>query len=96
MSKKRVLVGLMLCLIFSFNIYASQSIVENGKANAEIMIVENGKNAVPIVVFKDAPKYTRQAADDLATYIEKTSGAKPEVIEGTPNPLPEHAIWVGY
>ena len=62
----------------------------------KVVLVENGVSRAPIVVFKDAPPYTRLAADDLARYIEKTSGAKPKVIEGTPNPIPKHAVWVGY
>ncbi|MCA1808101.1 MAG: DUF4838 domain-containing protein, partial [Lentisphaerae bacterium] len=56
----------------------------------------DGQSVAPIVLFKDAPLLTRQAADELAYYIEKTSGARPEVIEGCPEPVPEHAIWVGY
>ncbi|MCA1809641.1 MAG: DUF4838 domain-containing protein [Lentisphaerae bacterium] len=32
----------------------------------------------------------------MVEYIEKISGARPEVIEGLPDPLPERAIWVGY
>ncbi|MCA1808819.1 MAG: DUF4838 domain-containing protein [Lentisphaerae bacterium] len=63
---------------------------------AELMLVENGEARMPIVVFEGAPPFTRQAADELAEYIEKTSGARPEVIEGQPDPLPVSAIWVGY
>ena len=65
-------------------------------AGAEMVLVENGQALAPIVIFEGAPPLTRQAADELAYYIEKTSGAKPEVIEGLPDPLPERAIWVGY
>jgi hypothetical protein len=61
-----------------------------------LVLVENGVSRVPIVVFKDAPPFTRRAADELAQYIEKTSGAKPQIIEGDPQPTPAHAIWVGY
>ena len=39
---------------------------------------------------------TRKAADELAAYIEKVGGVKPQVIEGLPVPVPEHAIWVGF
>ncbi|MFC1454324.1 DUF4838 domain-containing protein [Verrucomicrobiota bacterium] len=63
---------------------------------AKLVLVEKGKSLAPIIVFKDAPPYTRRAADELAEYIEKISGAKPEVIEGLPDPVPECAIWVGY
>ena len=49
----------------------------------------------PIVVFKDAPPRTRDAAVTLAEYIGKISGQNPEVLDGEPKPLPERAIWVG-
>lgn len=62
---------------------------------AELVLVEEGVAKAPIVVFGDAPPKTRQAADELAEYIEKTTGARPDVIEGQPDPLPECAIWVG-
>ncbi|MCA1810222.1 MAG: DUF4838 domain-containing protein, partial [Lentisphaerae bacterium] len=65
-------------------------------AAQNLLLVENGVSRAPIVVFQDAPPLTRQAADELAYYIEKVSGAKPDVIEGQPDPIPEHAIWVGY
>lgn len=62
----------------------------------KLAIVVDGTSVAPIVVFQDAPPFTRQAADELAEYIAKTSGARPAVIEGTPDPIPEQAIWVGY
>ena len=62
----------------------------------ELVLVNKGRSLAPIVVFSNAPPNTRQAADELAQYIEKISGAKPQVIEGLPDPVPEHAIWVGY
>ncbi len=61
----------------------------------KLVVVENGKCNMPIVVFKDAPLYTRKSADELAEYIQKITGIKPEVIEGEPEKTPEHAIWVG-
>ncbi len=65
-------------------------------ACAELLLVEKGEARMPIVVFENAPPFTRRAADELAEYIEKVSGARPEVLEGEPRPLPEKAIWVGY
>lgn len=62
----------------------------------ELVLVRNGQSLAPIVIFENAPPFTRQAADELAEYIGKVTGVQPEVIEGTPDPLPEHAIWVGY
>jgi Domain of unknown function (DUF4838) len=67
-----------------------------GAADQKLVLVQDGVSLAPIVIFKDAPLYTRRAADDLAAYIQKTSGAKPKVIEGEPDPIPEHAIWVGF
>lgn len=61
-----------------------------------LVLVEEGLSRAPIVIFENAPPKTRRAADELAEYIEKVSGARPEVIEGAPDPLPERAIWVGY
>ncbi len=62
----------------------------------EWILVENGVCHAPIVVFKDAPPRTRDAAATLAEYIEKISGARPDILEGEPRPLPAHAVWVGF
>jgi hypothetical protein len=68
-----------------------------GKAGkVKMVLADGGKSLAPIIVVSNATPYTRRAVDELAEYIEKTSGAKPEVIEGLPDPVPEHAIWVGY
>ncbi len=61
-----------------------------------LTIVEQGVSLAPIVVFSDAPPFVRLAADELADAIERMSGARPKVIEGEPDPLPQRAIWVGY
>ncbi|MFO7906355.1 MAG: DUF4838 domain-containing protein [Planctomycetota bacterium] len=65
-------------------------------AAGDLALVKEGADPAPIVVFEDAPPITRRAADELAEYIEKISGARPKVIEGKPDPLPETAIWFGY
>lgn len=62
----------------------------------KLVLVEEGVSRVPIVVFEAAPPMTRRAADELAEYIEKASGARPKVIAGRPDPMPVSAIWVGY
>jgi hypothetical protein len=69
---------------------------DDSSSPAKLVLVEAGISRAPIVVFEDAPPKTRRAADELAEYIEKTSGARPEVIEGRPDPIPAPAIWVGY
>jgi hypothetical protein len=62
----------------------------------ELVLVKDGVSQVPIVIFKDAPPYTRNAADELSQYIERISGARPEVVEGEPASVPERAIWIGF
>ena len=93
------------------SVHAADTIlIENGQPRAEIVLaekpardksgklvlVEDRQARVPIVIYKGAPLLTRLAADELAKYIEKASGARPRVIEGWPEPVPERAIWVGY
>ena len=70
--------------------------VQGNKDGPELVLAEKGKSLAPIVLCKDATPLTRKAADELAGYIEKTGGAKPEIITNAPDPLPEHAIWVGF
>lgn len=72
------------------------SVLAVAQSSAELVLVEDGVSQVPIVILEDAPPLTRFAADELAVYLEKVTGAKPNVIEGRPDPLPDHAMWVGY
>jgi len=69
---------------------------QDARKAAKLVLVENGVSRAPIVVFDGVPPYTRRAVDELAEYIEKISGAKPKVIEGQPDSIPERAIWVGF
>jgi hypothetical protein len=62
---------------------------------ADFILVTKDTPPAPIIVFKDAPPRTRDAAVTLAEYIGKISGQKPAVLDGDPKPLPERAIWVG-
>jgi len=65
-------------------------------ANAAGFIVSDAGNAsAPIIIYKDAPPRTRDAAVKLADYIERTSGARPVVIDGEPTTMPDRAIWIG-
>ncbi len=63
---------------------------------ADLPLVENGVSVAPIIVFQDAPPRTREAAVTLAEYLEKISGARPQILDGEPNPLPPRAIWIGF
>lgn len=62
---------------------------------ADFPLVSRDTPPAPIIVFKDAPPRTRDAAVTLAEYIEKVSGQRPAVLDGEPKPLPERAIWIG-
>lgn len=62
----------------------------------ELVLVEKGVSLAPIIVYENAPPKTLQAANELADYIRKISGATPKVIMGKPDPIPEKAIWVGF
>ncbi len=59
------------------------------------LMLPEGK-ALPIVVAGGSAPHTRAAAEELATHIGIIGGVRPEVLEGTPDPLPAQAIWVGY
>ena len=60
------------------------------------VIAENKKCLAPIILPKENTPFMKEAANDLASYIEKISGAKPKILEGMPSPVPAKAIWVGY
>lgn len=79
-------------------LFAAVGVVVAGSAvlNAEFILVEDGVSRASLVVASDSPPFTLRAVDELAGYIEKISGARPEVIGGLPDPLPESAIWVGF
>ncbi len=62
---------------------------------ADLVLVSEDSPPVPIIVFKDAPPRTRDAAVKLAEYIGKISGVKPAVMDGEPQSVPERAIWIG-
>ncbi|MFA7158481.1 MAG: DUF4838 domain-containing protein, partial [Kiritimatiellia bacterium] len=60
-----------------------------------MIITEKGAARVPILVAPGAPPATVQAAGELAKYIEKISGALPQVTNWAGGSLPESAVWVG-
>jgi hypothetical protein len=61
----------------------------------ELVLVANGTSLAPIILPTKPTRFTKIAAEDLADYIEKVGGEKPKILEGLPNPIPKHAIWVG-
>jgi len=62
----------------------------------QLVLVEEGVSRAPIIVPERATEATTQAANELADYIEKISGARPDVVAGVPDPIPSHAVWVGF
>ena len=58
--------------------------------------IQAGVEPAPVILFDGAPPKTREAAIELADYIEKSIGRRPRLIVGTPLPLPQRAVWVGY
>jgi len=65
---------------------------------AEFVLVDEaaGVQPAPLVLVAEAPPLTRAAAVELAGYVEGICGSRPELIETTPQQLPERAIWIGY
>lgn len=61
-----------------------------------LVLVQKGQGQLPVIMPADPAPFVKQGAADLVSYIEQISGAKLELIEGVPEPLPERAIWVGY
>ncbi|MBN1672845.1 MAG: DUF4838 domain-containing protein [Kiritimatiellae bacterium] len=64
-------------------------------SNADLLLADKGISRAPIVVPAQASEATRRAAADLAEYVAKISGARPDVLTGAPEPAPAAAIWVG-
>jgi hypothetical protein len=73
-----------------------ENIKEDKMQKKGLVIASNGRSLAPIILPKDHTPLMKEAANDLATYIKKISGATPEIKIGAPNPIPEKAIWVGH
>lgn len=52
--------------------------------------------AVPIVLAADVTPTTEFVAGEMAGYMERMTGVRPEIVKGVPDPLPSGAIWVGH
>ena len=80
-----------LCTLLAFS-----SVVGGNAFAADLILVSKDLPPAPIVVAKDAPPRTKEAATELARCMEKIAGAKPQILEGAPTEMPQRAIWVGY
>lgn len=65
------------------------------EADFVLVDVEAGLQPATVVVFPDAPPTTREAAIDLADYVEICC-TRPDLIDKVPDDIPYRAIWVGY
>ncbi|MCA9122732.1 MAG: DUF4838 domain-containing protein [Planctomycetaceae bacterium] len=66
------------------------------RAEFTLVDVEARVQPAPLVLFANAPPKTREAAVELADYIETICGVRPALMDGAPKDLLERAIWVGY
>jgi hypothetical protein len=90
---QKILIPVLIASLFSFNHYVEADVSPNP---GKLYLVKNGANPLPIILVQDAPPYLVLATGELADYIQKISGAKPEILRVLPNPVPSSAIWVGY
>lgn len=77
-------------ILFGFGVLTASASAQ------QLVLVENGVSRAPVILFEGAPPRTRQAAEELVAYIGQISGAECELVEGRPDPIPDHAVWVGY
>ena len=63
-------------LALMLSLLASAAFAEESVPSADFVLVDRTANveAAPIIVSKDAPPFTREAAAVLADYVEKISG----------------------
>jgi len=63
----------------------------------EFVLCDSNSNVAPppLILFDGAPPKTREAAIELADYIEKVCGHRPDLIDQIPSKTPDRAIWIG-
>lgn len=60
----------------------------------KLVLAKKGDTAVPIVVTQEVSETNLRAANELAEYIWKITGARPQVLRGG-HPISRSAVWVG-
>ena len=58
--------------------------------------LDSGIKPAHLILFADAPPMTRAATAELADYLERICGIRPEVLEGNLKEIPKRAIWIGF
>lgn len=71
-------------------------VTSSAEADFVLVDVEERLQPATVVVFPDAPPKTREAAIELADYVEKICGTRPDLIDKVPDDIPDRAIWIGY
>ncbi|HWL53564.1 MAG TPA: DUF4838 domain-containing protein [Chthoniobacteraceae bacterium] len=61
-----------------------------------LTLVSEEGGCIPVILSPEATPSARAAAGHLCELIGIMSGRRPELITGTPDPVPDSAIWVGY
>ena len=79
---------------FALGMGASNLACSSLSGKQELVMVEDSKTAIPIVISDIESEETLRAVSDLAEYILKISGVRPEVITN-PVSIPKNAVWVG-
>lgn len=86
---------LMLLLFFSagycFSPHITNETRNQYKSKESILIAENGLAKLPIIISKNADSIVKESAEDLATYLEKITGARFEI----KSDLSEQGIFIG-
>ncbi len=79
--------------IFALGLGASNPYYSALTGKKKLALVKDG-TAIPIIISKDISVETLHAVKDLAEYIKKISGIKPEILTDVKT-RPKHAIWIG-
>ncbi len=90
-------ISLIYGMFLVLTVFAAPVSTDPKLGEAQMIWVAKGMPTAPIFLPTEDPTgEVHKAADDLADYVEKISGSRPEVIQGTPEPLPESGVWVGF
>lgn len=84
----------VICLFISVFLLNSLWIKASEANKSEMSIVKNGKNIVPIIISSKASRTIKNAAKELADYLEKISGIRPKILKSD-TPAVASAIWLG-
>ncbi len=84
--------NLLCSALLALILAASDSSASSAEPSGMVWVAEGISTAPIIVPVEDPTKEVHQAANGLAGYVERMTGRRPEIIQGTPAPLPERAV----